>query len=118
MRWCMMAQYKWNPWFWVQAVTDPAYAFDLVDARGKTDHSKIVPFLLLIATVVAHFLGKPFSIGELTVLFSAAYGYGMFRTFIKSGTFKRTETATETKTTTINHTIAERRDPERGIDPA
>lgn len=105
---------KWHPWFWGMVVLNPAHSLDLVDEDGNTDHAKIVPFMVLVVVVIAHFMGKPFTVWDQVVMFSASFGYAMWRTFLKSGMLRRADTVA----TSVVHTITERRDPVLGIDPA
>lgn len=102
------------PWL-LRALWNPVEALDLRDKNDKTDHAKVVPWILLMVSIVFHALGIPFTWWELTALGSMAYGYGAWRTFLQSrnvaGTF------TEKVDHVVTHTIAERRDHAAGIEP-
>jgi hypothetical protein len=105
--------------WWVQLALNPLAALDLVDSRtGKPDHGKIWPAALLTAAIVAQFHNKPFTIAALMVLGSLAYGYGAWRTLLKSKAVTATEANTNTTTHTTNTTITlAPRDVERGVQP-
>lgn len=109
---------KWSFWTLPALVLDPIDGFDLKDNKGDADHSKIVPFLVILATFVFHAVGNPMPLWHVITLVSAAFGYGSWRTFLKSKTTTLTSTTENTLSTTVNHTITETRDPVRGIDPA
>lgn len=102
--------------WWVLLATNPLAALDLIDQRtGKPDHGKIFPAGLLVSAIIAQFKAVPFAVGSLVVLGSLAYGYGAWRTFLKS----RVVTATQTdaninvhQTTTV---VPIPRDVERGV---
>lgn len=105
---------KWHPWFWGMVVLNPAHSLDLVDEAGHTDHAKIVPFMVLVVVVVAHFLSNPFTLWDQVVMFTASFGYAMWRTFLKSGMLRRADSSVSM----VAHRITERRDAAMGIDPA
>ena len=69
---------------WVQLIYNPFHAMDLTDDSGKTDHGKVLPAILLISAIVAQFLGKQFDAFILIILGSLSYGYGAWRSFLKS----------------------------------
>lgn len=106
--------------FWLHLVIDPFTALDLVDREGRPDHGKILPAILLFSAIIAQFLDKQYSLGVLIALGSLSYGYGMWRTFLRS----KAATATE-HTENVNVKIKQRyeeilskRDVENGVDPA
>ncbi len=111
-----MAKHEWNALWWISTALDPVTGLDLTDTAGATDHSKVVPVMVMVAAVVGHFTGNPFPLWHLIVMFSAAFGYGSWRTFLKSKAAQRTDTAHQL--TQVTHTISERRDYQQGIDPA
>jgi len=88
--------------FWIHLLLDPFTALDLVDRRGKPDHGKVLPAILLFSAIVAQFLDKPFASASLIILGSLAYGYGMWRSFLKVSRHEE---------------ILSRRDVNAGIDP-
>lgn len=104
-----------NTRFWLHLVIDPFTALDLTDRRGKPDHGKVLPAILLISAIVLQFLEKQFSVAVLITLGSLSYGYGMWRSFLKSKTVVSRETL-QVKDITIEQ-ILSRRDAAAGIDP-
>lgn len=87
--------------FVLRLLWDPVRALDLVDEHGKADHAKVIPTALLVTVVVLRAVvwnSVVPSVLELLVLFSASFGYGAWRTFLKS------KTATFTQDTKINLT--------------
>jgi hypothetical protein len=117
---------KWSPWTIPAALLDPIDSFDLTDNNGNADHSKVVPFMVIVVTLVFHAIGNPMPLWHVISLVSASFGYGSWRTFLKAKTAtlastsadNRTDTKVNTTTTTLNHTITEKRDVALGIDPA
>lgn len=115
---------KWALWRIPAMIVDPVEGFDLVDNKGEPDQGKIVPFTVIVATLVFHAIGNPMPLWHVITLVSAAFGYGSWRTFLKSKTATLTSTSTDnrtqvdTTTRTIQHVINERRDNTLGIDPA
>jgi hypothetical protein len=103
------------PWV-VRAVWEPVRELDLLDKNDKPDHGKIVPFLFLIAAFTAHFF-LPLTWWELSALGSLSFGYGAWRTFLTSKTVSGTFNTSTNTSTSVIHTITERRDPEKGIEP-
>lgn len=103
--------------FWIHLLLDPFTALDLVDNRGKPDHGKVLPAILLFSAIVAQFRDKPFASASLIILGSLAYGYGMWRTFLKT----KTVTVQEQNSTQViisrHEEILSRRDVNAGIDP-
>lgn len=107
-------------WFkntlWVQLLHNPFHALDLTDDLGNTDHGKALPAILLISAIVAQFLGNQFSAITLTILGSLSYGYGAWRSFLKT----RAVTSHEETRSTLTHNVTEtiqRRIAEDGVDP-
>jgi hypothetical protein len=111
-----MAEYKCGrvPWL-LRVVWNPVAAFDLTDGRQRTDHSKVVPWAFLVTACVFKGFGNPFEWYELLALGSMSFGYGAWRTFLKSksitGTFEKKESLVKT-------VIRQERDVAEGIDPA
>lgn len=102
---------KWP--FVLRALVDPIRAFDLVDRYEHPDHTKIIPFFTLVAVLTLKYLAVPFTVLELTVLFSAAFGLSAWKMFLR----QRTVTGVGMDQNTVVRTIVERRDPELGVDP-
>lgn len=109
---------KW-PWL-LRAVYDPVTALDLRDKNDNPDHSKIIPWMLLVVAVVFHALGMPFTWWELTTLGSLAFGHSVWRQFLASrnvtGSFNTNKSANTVESITRTFT-SEGRDPAAGIDP-
>ena len=104
-----------NTRFWLHLVIDPFTALDLTDRHGNADHGKVLPAILLISAIVLQFLEKQFSVAVLITLGSLSYGYGMWRSFLKSKTVMSRETL-QVNDITIEQILA-RRDAATGIDP-
>jgi hypothetical protein len=98
------------PWL-LRALWNPVDALDLRDKADQPDHAKIVPWILLMISIVFHAVGIPFTWWELTTLGSLAYGYGAWRTFLQA------KNVTGNFASSITHTITEKRDPAAGIQP-
>lgn len=104
-----------NDWPWVfRALWNPVEALDLRDNNNNPDHSKILPWMLLMVAMIFHAVGIPFTWWELTTLGSLAYGYGAWRTFLKAKSVTGTFTD---KVENIAIHVTERRDIAEGIDP-
>lgn len=105
--------------FWIHLLLDPFTALDLVDSRGKPDHGKVLPAILLFAAILAQFIHNPFTSASLIILGSLSYGYGMWRSFLKSKTVLTTEAVAINKTEITQRVeqILERRDVNLGVDP-
>lgn len=72
-------------WPWVlRLVWNPVTALDLVDSHGQPDHGKVIPVAVVAVALVLHGIGNPLGVLELVVMVSAAYGYGAWRTFLRS----------------------------------
>lgn len=108
-----------NKWFVYELLMHPIRALDLVDAAGNPDHSKIMPAGLLVSAIVLQFLNRPFDHITLLELGSLSYGYGAWRTFLKSKSVtEHTQVRKEQKELKIIHeTILARRLPDDGVDP-
>lgn len=103
--------------FWVHLLLDPFTALDLVDADGKPDHGKVLPAILLFAAIVAHFGHNPFTAASLIILGSLSYGYGMWRSFLKSRSVTATEQTIKQEIISRHEEILSRRDVNLGVDP-
>ncbi len=103
--------------FWIHLLLDPFTALDLVDRRGKPDHGKVLPAILLFSAIVAQFLDKPFASASLIILGSLAYGYGMWRSFLKTKTVTVQEQNSTIVSVSRHEEILSRRDVNAGIDP-
>lgn len=99
--------------FILNVLWNPVDALDLRDAEDKPDHSKIVPFITLVTVLVFTAIGIVVSPVQMMILFSASYGYGAWRTFLKSRTvtakIDRREVAEK-----IEHIVRIERDDENG----
>jgi hypothetical protein len=111
------------PWI-IRVLWNPVEALDLTDNEGKPDHGKILPAILLVSAITLQFLGKQYAIGILVVLGSLAYGYGAWRTFLKSksvtGTFSevaKTEKVEVDIKQELTQRIIEKRDHDEGFEP-
>lgn len=83
-------------WLWM-FLKNPADALDWHSKDGKLDHGKVVPDCLLVAVVMVQSwvcvqTKQLPPVGVLIVEFSAAFGYGMFRTFLRSKDVTSAET--------------------------
>jgi hypothetical protein len=104
--------------FWLHLLLDPFTALDLVDQRGKPDHGKVLPAILLFSAIVGQFIDKPFASASLIILGSLAYGYGMWRSFLKSRTVVVSEQNSKQEIVRREYKeIMARRDITLGIDP-
>lgn len=121
--------YRWA----LAAVQFPAVALDLLDARGKVDHKKLVPLLVvvwllrLMTLALAH--GQPFD-GWLVVLgiflLAAAFGPRLFQVALSRSSFTlgasvqdvRQDVHQELRSESRSEVVLERRDPALGVEPA
>lgn len=101
--------------FVLRAVIDPVRALDLIDDAGLPDHTKVVPFMVLVAIVVLKVLHNPFTVAEILVITPASFGAAMYRQFLRSK--QLAATSVESVSTKTVRTILERRDAEDGVDP-
>lgn len=114
----LVAQFaKWfGSTLWGQMLYNPFHALDLTDDLGNTDHGKALPAILLISAIVAQFLGNQFSAITLTILGSLSYGYGAWRSFLKTRAVTSSEDIKQITTHNITETI-QRRIADEGVDP-
>lgn len=105
--------------FWIHLVLDPFTALDLVDKDGKPDHGKILPAILLFSAIVLQFIDKQYTAAVLITLGSLSYGYGMWRSFLKSKAVTSVESLQRIDTTITkrDEEIRARRNVHDGIDP-
>jgi hypothetical protein len=105
--------------FVLRLLIDPVRALDLLDGHVTPDHTKIIPFVVVIMIVTLKAMHNPFTVMEDTVLLTAAFGQSMWRMFLREKTL--TGTVTATLNTTLNETVTkqilERRDTDLGVDP-
>lgn len=95
---------------------DPFRALDLVNDKGKPDHGKVMPAVVMACIIVAHFIGNPIGDMLAVILVSGSYGFASWRTFLntKALTVRRQEAVSDSTTTNI--TVAPR-DTSSGIQP-
>jgi hypothetical protein len=105
--------------FVLRLIIDPVRALDLLDGHTVPDHTKIIPFVVVIMIVALKAVHNPFTVMEDTVLLTAAFGQSMWRMFLREKTL--TGTVAATVNTTLNETVTkqilERRDTVLGVDP-
>ena len=73
--------------WWIRLIVNPTEALDLIDGKtGRTDHSKLLPAILLFSAIVAHFIHQDFTSASLIILGSLSFGQSAWRSFLKSRT--------------------------------
>lgn len=100
------------PWL-VQLLYNPVDALDLRDKRDVVDHGKVMGFFIFLCLMALIFAGKLPSLGHTLIIVAAAYGFNMFREFLKTKSVSYQQTVNES----IMHTIAEKRDTSTGAQP-
>lgn len=99
---------------------DPLYWLDLRDAKGRPDHQKIIPLVVIIAAIVFHAVHNPFAWWELVVLGAIAFGPRMYGLFLRRSSFgfgELTESRAESRVYALQEMLPSRLDDER-IDVA
>lgn len=105
--------------FVIRLAIDPVRALDLLDAHATPDHTKIVPFIVIVATVMLQLLHAPFTVAQMLVIFPASFGAAMYHRFMRYKAVTATVTDSTTKSisqSTVTQILA-RRNAEDGIDP-
>jgi len=100
------------PWI-LQLILYPLDALDLKDRFGRADHGKVMGFFIFLAFLAMIFLKVLPSIGHTMAIISAAYGFNMFREFMKLKSVSYNQTVNEN----ISVAISETRDITRGVQP-
>lgn len=62
---------------------NPLSWLDLRDARGKPDHQKVMPTILVFAAIALHAVSRPFGGMELVVLGALCFGPRMFGLYLR-----------------------------------
>ena len=81
---------RWLPWV-IRALWDPVRELDLVDAKGKPDHGKVVPAMVVLWLLSLATIQRAPSLGFSIAVLAASFGGSTFRAFLRS----RTVTASE-----------------------
>lgn len=70
---------------------DPLWLLDVYDSSGKPDAQKILPYIVVLGTLVLHAKGHPLDTATVIVLGAIAFGPRMFGLFLR-GRFPATGT--------------------------
>lgn len=101
------------PWV-VRVLWDPVVEFDLLDAKGKPDHGKVVPALVVLWLLVLATIQRVPSLGFTIAVLAASFGGSTFRAFLRSRTVVASETILHT---TITQNLAEREQGDGTFQP-
>lgn len=101
--------------FVVRLMLDPVRALDLLDKHDVPDHTKIVPFVVLVGVFALKVLGNPFTIAELAIIVPASFGAAMYRSFLRSKQLH--VNSSEYTSTSLIRKILDRRNADEGVDP-